>query len=112
MPRYSVPLTILASITVDAPDAASARKEAVRFAEGHGSDTGLFMDGWNDVQRQHGLPTIHDVSGFDCEGVELMEVEEIDDEPETCTHCGEERPAGPQSSSWTCPNNHYNAPEA
>lgn len=31
---------------------------------------------------------------------------QIDDEPElvadTCAHCGEERPAGPESSLWTC----------
>jgi len=31
-----------------------------------------------------------------------------DAESETCAHCGEERLGGPQSSSWLCPNNHFN----
>ncbi len=107
MPRYIVPMTILASVTVDAPTKADAIAEARRYIEEQ-ADSGGFMDGWNDVQRQNGAPIIHDCSGFDVERIELSEVEEIEPEPETCTYCGEERPAGPQSSGWLCPNNHFN----
>lgn len=77
MPKFIVPLTVLVSITVEADDKATAIDEARRFVELGMPEDG-YVDGWNDVQRQNGAPIIHEVAGYECESVELDEVE-IDD---------------------------------
>lgn len=78
MARFSVPVTILTTITVDAPDADGAAREAARFAEGMCEGAGdHFRDGWNDVQRQNGAPTICSLGGIDIEDIAPDEVQEV-----------------------------------
>lgn len=77
--RYSVPVTILTTIVIEAPDKATARAEAQRFAELSGPEDG-FVDGWNDVQRQKGAPLIVEAMGHDVERIELDEIEIVEPE--------------------------------
>jgi hypothetical protein len=77
MARYDIAVTILTTITVDAPDAQSAIDEARRFAEACDPADG-FADGWNDVSKAEGRPTIADVSGFDVEPIADDDCTELD----------------------------------
>jgi hypothetical protein len=77
MARYEIAVTILTTITVDAPDAQSAIDEARRFAEACDPADG-FADGWNDVSKAEGRPTIADVAAFDVEYITRDDCAEID----------------------------------
>lgn len=79
MPRFSVPMTILATVEIDAPDQQTAIEEASRFIEALTPER-PFLHGWNEVTAGHPVtPTsIHRVSEFALEEVGSEAVEEVD----------------------------------
>lgn len=81
MTRMFVPVTIYAGIIVDTDDPLQAAVAARRFAECCSPD-GHFVDGWNDVCRLEGKPTIYAVGDFDVEFIETRDVEEAEIEDE------------------------------
>ena len=92
MPRFHVSVTMLATVTIDAVDAAAATREAVRFTELSGPEGG-FIDGWNSA-AEPGSPVIVDFSNVDIEEPDAEDVREVDDtdleeaaDGETCTAC-------------------------
>ncbi|MBF7012554.1 hypothetical protein QUC32_23175 [Novosphingobium resinovorum] len=79
MPRFSVPMTILVTLEIDAPDQRSAIEEAIRFKEAVEPSQEL-LDGWSSVSASHPVwPTaIHRVAEFSLEDVGSEAVQEID----------------------------------
>jgi len=76
MPFYRVPMTMTADVDVFAPNASTARREALRLMEEATPSDG-FLDGWNSVQAERGEPIIDRVSGFGFETIDLDEVETL-----------------------------------
>ena len=84
MKRFTVPVVTRTLVVVDAEDVGAAIAEATRIVE-LGQPKDEFLDGWNDVQRVNGAPTVESVDvvridPVDAGGVTSTDVPGEDDE--------------------------------
>lgn len=70
--RYELDVKAFISLTIEADSEAEAKAEAQRFVEALEPGNG-FADGWNDVQRQNGGPTIEEAGDFYVDSIDREE---------------------------------------